>query len=173
MQLGWSFGRGKFNTGAPFSPAIVALAQEPAGHNNANFIDLVYTHVFNPVITYANGSMYAWQTGVPANVPGGIVRSGPDLTAGTAHWPSSVQYLRFTLTPRLSSILRFETFDDFNGQRTGFPGLYETPTAGIQLRLFEGIVIRPELRYDYNVQSRPFEGKHYLLTAASDLIIRW
>jgi hypothetical protein len=74
---------------------------------------------------------------------------------------------------RLSSILRFETFDDFNGQRTGFPGLYVTPTGGIQFRLNKGIIIRSELRDDYNVQSRPFEGKHDLLTAASDLIVRW
>jgi hypothetical protein len=173
LQLGWSLGRGKFNTGAPFDPATIALAQEPAGHNNFNDFDIVYTHIFSSVFTYVNETMYAWQTGVPANVRGGIVRSGPDLTAGTAHWASSVHYLRFTLTPRLSSILRFETFDDFNGQRTGFPGLYVAPTAGIQFRLRKGIIIRPELRYDYNVQSRPFEGKHDLLTAASDLIIRW
>jgi hypothetical protein len=125
------------------------------------------------VFTYANETMYAWQTGVPANVPGGIVRSGLDRTAGTAHWASSVQYFRFTLSPRLSSILRLETFDDFNGQRTGFPGLYVTPTAGVQFRLRKGIIIRPELRYDYNVQSRPFEGQHDLLTVASDMIIRW
>jgi hypothetical protein len=173
LQLGCTLGRGKFNTGAPFDPATVALAQEPAGHNNFNAFDIVYTHTFSSVFTYANETMYAWQTGVPANVPGGIVRSGPNLTAGTAHWASSVQYLRFTLSPRLTSILRFETFDDFNGQRTGFPGLYVTPTAGIQFHLYKGIVIRPELRYDYNVQSRPFEGKHDLLTAASDLIVRW
>jgi len=158
VQLGWTLGRGKFNTGAPFDPATIALAQEPAGHNNFNAFDIVYTHIFSSVFTYVNETMYAWQTGVPANVRGGIVRSGPDLTAGTAHWASSVQYLRFTLTPRLSSIVRFETFDDFNGQRTGFPGLYVTPTAGIQFRLRKGIIIRPELRYDYNVQSRPFEG---------------
>ncbi len=173
VNLGWTLGRGKFNAGAPFAPATVALAQEPAGHNNFNAFDIVYTHIFNSVFTYANETMYAWQTGVPANVPGGIIRSGPDRTAGTAHWASSVQYLRFAFSPRLSSVLRFETFDDFNGQRTGFPGLYVTPTAGVQFRLLKGIIIRPELRYDYNVQSRPFEGKHDLLTAATDLIIRW
>ena len=172
VQLGWTLGRGKFNAGAPFNPATVALAQEPAGHNNFNALDVVYTHVFNPVFTYVNESMYAWQTNVPANVPGGIVRSDSN-SPGTAHWASCCHYLRFTLTPRLGSILRVETFDDFKGQRSGFPGFYTAVTGGLQFRLRKGIILRPELRYDYNGQSRPFEGKHDQFLAASDLIVRW
>jgi hypothetical protein len=35
------------------------------------------------------------------------------------------------------------------------------------------IVLRPELRYDYNAESRPFEDKHGLFTAAMDVILRW
>jgi hypothetical protein len=172
VTLGWSLGRGRFNSGAPFNPATVALAQEPAGRNNQNVIDLVYSHVFSSVFTYANESMFAWQTAVPANVPGGIIRSGSDYP-GTSHWASICHYFRFTLTPRVSSIVRVETFDDFNGQRTGFPGLYTAVTGGYQLRLRKDIIIRPEMRYDYNGQSRPFEGKHGQFLAASDLIIRW
>ncbi len=59
------------------------------------------------------------------------------------------------------------------GSRTGFPGLYTAVTGGLQFRLRKGILIRPELRYDYNGQSRPFEGKHDQFLAASDLIVRW
>jgi hypothetical protein len=172
LQLGCTLGRGKFNVGAPFNPATVALAQEPAGHNNFNAFDVVYTHLFNPVFTYVNETMFAWQTNVPANVPGGIVRSDSN-SPGTAHWASSCHYFRFTLTEHLGSILRVETFDDFNGQRTGFPGLYTAVTGGLQFRPWKGLIIRPELRYDYNGQSRPFEGKHGQFLAASDLIVRW
>jgi hypothetical protein len=177
VQLGWTLGRGRFNSGAPFSPATVALAQEPAGKNNFNAIDLVYTHVFNARFTYVNESMYAWQTAVPASPnavisTGSIVRTGPPFP-GTAHWASSVHYFRFNFTEQVSSILRIETFDDFNGQRSGFPGLYVVETAGLQFRPRKGIIIRPELRYDYNGQSRPFEGKHGQFLAASDLILRW
>jgi hypothetical protein len=172
IQLGCSLGRSRFNSGAPFAPATVALAQEPAGHNNFNALDVVYTHSFSSVFSYVNESMYAWQTAVPANVPGGIVRSGSD-SPGTAHWASSVHYFRFTLTPRLSGILRVETFDDFNGQRTGFPGLYTAVTGGVQFRPWPAVVIRPEIRFDYNGPSRPFEGEHGLLTAGSDFIVRW
>jgi hypothetical protein len=172
LQLGGSLGRGRFNAGAPFPAATVALAQEPAGHNNYNALDVVYQHVFSPAFAYVNESMYAWQTAVPANVPGGIVRSGTD-SPGTAHWASSVHYLRFTLSPQWSSIVRVETFDDFNGQRSGFPGLYTAVTGGVQFRPRPGLLIRPEIRFDYNGPSRPFEGEHGLLTAGSDFIVRW
>jgi len=30
-----------------------------------------------------------------------------------------------------------------------------------------------EVRYDYNADSRPFEGKANLFTAAFDLILKW
>jgi hypothetical protein len=172
LQLGCTLGRGKFNAGAPFNPATVGLAQEPAGHNNFNAFDMVYTHVFNPVFTYVNETMFAWQTNVPSNVPGGIVNPSSN-NPGTAYWASSCHYFRFTLAPRLNSILRVETFDDFDGQRTGFPGLYTAVTGGLQFYLRKDVIIRPELRYDYNGQSRPFEGSHDQFLAASDLIVRW
>ncbi len=99
VQLGWTLGRGRFNAGAPFAPATLGLAQEPAGHNNFNAIDIIYTRFFNPTFTYVNESMYAWQTAVPANPNGGIIRAGVD-TPGTAHWASSCHYFRFTLSSR-------------------------------------------------------------------------
>jgi hypothetical protein len=174
VQLGWTWGRGRFNAGAPFNPATVALAQEPAGHNNFNMINVVYTHVFNPVFTYANESEFAYQNAVPVNVSGGLVRTGPDMNPGTAHWASCVHYFRVNYSARISSILRVENFDDFNGQRTGFRGLYTAVTGGVQFHLrSNAIMIRPELRYDYNGESRPFEGKHGQFLAASDLILRW
>jgi hypothetical protein len=33
--------------------------------------------------------------------------------------------------------------------------------------------LRPEVRYDYNFTSRPFDDRHGLFTLASDLILRW
>jgi hypothetical protein len=33
--------------------------------------------------------------------------------------------------------------------------------------------VRPELRYDYNADARPFEDKHSLFTVATDVILRW
>ena len=71
------------------------------------------------------------------------------------------------------TITRLEAFDDFNGQRTGFKGLYTEATTGFQYNISKDVLIRPELRYDYNGYSRPFEGKHGIFTTAFDMIVRW
>ena len=77
------------------------------------------------------------------------------------------------LSPRLSATSRLEFFDDFQGQRTHFPGLYTDFTVGLMFKPWKSVIFRPELRYDYNGQSPAFEGRHGLFTAASDLILRW
>ena len=64
-------------------------------------------------------------------------------------------------------------FDDFQGQRTGFNGLYTAITGGMQYRPVKDILIRPEVRFDYNGYSLPFENKHGIFTAAIDAIVRF
>ncbi len=78
-----------------------------------------------------------------------------------------------TLAPRLSGTTRVEFFDDVDGNRTGFEGVYTAVTAGLRFEPRPGFVIRPELRFDYNFESRPFEDKHGLGTATTDFIVRW
>jgi len=84
-----------------------------------------------------------------------------------------VNYLTYAFTPRLSGTTRLELFDDEQGQRTGFAGLYTALTAGLSFRPHKDVIFRPEVRYDYNEEPRPFDGKHGLFTAAADLILRW
>jgi hypothetical protein len=69
--------------------------------------------------------------------------------------------------------VRLEVFDDEQGQRTGFPGLYTVLTAGGTFKPRPSVLFRPELRYDYNNQSRLFENNHGLFAATSDVILRW
>lgn len=130
-------------------------------HNfhNPEVFDFIYTHKLSVRTNYAFECLY----GFTHNVPG----------IGFANWLSVVNYLNHDLAPRLSSGARLEFFDDFQGQRTGFAGLYSVATAGLQFRPRKGIILRPEVRYDYNCESSPFEGKHGLFTVASDLILRW
>lgn len=164
-----SLGRGKFNDGAPTPPGqnTVALATEPFGRNNFNAFDIVYTHMFSPVLSYNLEGIYGYQFNVPqASLPVGSRN-------GFANWFSVAHYLFWTISPKWSSIVRFETFDDAQGQRTGFAGLYTAITGGVQYRINKSMIIRPELRYDDNALQKPFEGKHSIFTAASDLIIRW
>jgi hypothetical protein len=130
-------------------------------HNfiNPEVFDLVYTHTFNPRLRYSFNGLFGFSTNVP--------------NIGTAEWFGLVKYFTYDFTPRLSGTTRLEFFDDIQGQRTGFPGLYTAWTAGVSIRARRDIIIRPEIRYDYNGESRPFENKHGLFTASADVILRW
>ncbi len=169
VQFGTSLGRGKFNPAYPTPPqqTTVALATEPFGRNNVNLFDLLFTHLFNSSMSYNLEITYSYQYNVPqASLP----ISDP---SGFTNWLSFVHYFFYDVTPRLRFIGRWEDFDDFQGQRTGFAGLYNAVTGGFVFRLNPSMWIRPEVRFDYNFESTPFDGKHGLLTAAIDTIVRW
>jgi hypothetical protein len=127
--------------------------------HNPEVFDLVYTHQFNPRLTYNFESLLGYTTHVP------------DI--GTAHWFGVINYLTLNFTPRLSGTARLEFFDDDQGQRTSFKGLYTGITTGLSFRPRKDMIFRPEVRYDYNGRSRPFEDHHGLFTAAADFIFRW
>jgi hypothetical protein len=138
-------GPGRFNTARSF--------------HNPEVFDLVCTHKFNPRLNYKFESLYGFTYNVP--------------NTGFANWFGIINYLTYDFTPRMSGTVRLEFFDDVQGQRTGFPGLYTAFTAGVSLKPLKDITIRPELRYDYNNQSRAFENEHGLFTGAVDVILRW
>jgi hypothetical protein len=127
--------------------------------HNPEIFDLVYTHKFNDKLTYNFEGLFGFTTNVP------------DI--GTAEWFGVLNYLTYEISPRVSSTTRLEFFDDVQGERTQFPGLYTALTTGLTFKPRPWLIVRPELRYDNNGESRPFDDKHYLFTAASDLIIRW
>jgi hypothetical protein len=127
--------------------------------HNPEVFDLVYTHKFNARLNYSFEGLYGFTTNVP--------------NTGFANWFGVLNYLTRDLTPRLSTTARLEFFDDPQGQRTNFEGLYIAATAGVSFRPRKDVIFRPEIRYDYNVNSRPFEDKHGLFTATADLILRW
>jgi Putative beta-barrel porin-2, OmpL-like. bbp2 len=127
--------------------------------NNVNILDLVVTHKFTSLLSYSFETLAGYQDGVPG--------------VGTAHWLGIVNYLTYDFTPRVSGTIRQEFWDDAQGNRTGAPGLYTTLTGGLNYHPLKSVIFRPELRYDYNDDSRPFQGQHTLFTAAADLILRW
>jgi hypothetical protein len=92
---------------------------------------------------------------------------------GNAIWYSVAQYLSYTWSARTTLVGRLEFFDDVQGQRTGFKGLYTALTTGVNFKPRPWLWFRPEVRVDYNNESRPFEGRAALFTAAMDMILRW
>jgi hypothetical protein len=127
--------------------------------HNPEVFDLVYTRKVAPKLTWTLESLYGFTTNVP--------------NTGFANWFSLVNYLTYELTPRLNSTARLEFFDDAQGQRTGSPGLYVAPTLGLNFRPCQALMFRPELRYDNNLETAAFEGRHGLFTANFDVIFRW
>jgi len=132
--------------------------QEQDFHNPEVF-DLIYTRKLSDRLTYNYESLFGFTTNVPE--------------IGTAEWFGILNYLTYQLTPRLATTARLEFFDDIQGQRTGFPGLYADLTVGLSFQPIKGLTFRPEVRYDNQDESAPFEGKHWLLTASTDMIVRW
>jgi hypothetical protein len=120
---------------------------------------LVYSRKLNARLNYTFESLFGFTTNVP------------DI--GTAYWFGVLNYLTYDFTPRLSGTTRLEFFDDVQGQRTGFAGLYSALTTGVSFRPRKDVILRPEIRYDYNADSRPFENRHGLFTATMDVIFRW
>ena len=127
--------------------------------NNPDVFDFIYTHQLNARLAYSFESLFGFQTNVPH--------------IGTENEFGILNYLTYTFTPRLSGTTRLEFFDDAQGQRTGFTGLYTALTAGVTFKPYKSVIFRPEVRYDYNGESRPFEDKHGLFTATADVILRW
>ncbi len=130
-------------------------------HNqaNQNMVDLIYTHTFSPVLKYT------------LDAGAGYIAHVPDT--GTVSWYGAAQYLSYTISPRLSANGRFELFDDPQGGRTGFKGLYTAVTGGVTFKPRKSVWVRPELRYDYNSDSRPFGDSHGQFSVATDVILRW
>ena len=127
--------------------------------HNPEILDFVYTHKINSRLNYTFEGLYGFTT----NLPDG----------GFANWFGILNYLTYDLSPRLSGTTRVELFDDVQGNRTGFKGPYTTLTAGLSFKPGRSITFRPEMRCDYNPDSRPFENRHGLFTTAVDVILRW
>lgn len=182
VTIGTSLGRGRFNQARPNRSTTTGLAWEPAGRNNINVFDIVWTHKVTDELSIANEGIFGYQDNVPTGATG-LPGLGTNFngTSGRAKWFSVVNYITYKWCDEVSSVFRLENFYDAHGQRTGFEGLYTAATFGFQISLTDSIMIRPEVRYDVNNYSNPFSNAFYsgggtqnhLWTLGSDLIIKW
>jgi hypothetical protein len=145
VLLSTVFGSGEFNQDEDFS--------------NPRVFDLVYTRALTSRLAYQFNTLYGYQTNVPMK--------------GTADWYSFVNYWSYSWRENLQSNCRVEFFDDVDGNRTGYEGLYTAGTLGLLFAPTRSLILRPEIRFDHNASSRPFAGQPDLFTAAFDVIIRW
>jgi hypothetical protein len=175
LALTTSFGEGKFDASQPNGPAqkitTIGLAYEPFGRNNGNYFNLVYSNKLTEDFSVALEALYAYQQNVPAAATSSPTTFGGGT--GTAHWESVAGYAKYDFSEMCSGIIRAEVFRDAQGTQTGFDGTYYSGTLGLQIKPFSSIMIRPEVRYDYNNDSTPFNGHHGLFTAGADVIFKF
>jgi hypothetical protein len=145
LLLSTVFGSGRFNQVEDFS--------------NPRVFDLVYTRPISERLTYQINTLYGYQTNVPSQ--------------GTADWYSFVNYWSYAWRENLQGNCRIEFFDDVDGNRTGFEGLYTAATLGLLYQPTKSLTLRPEVRFDHNASSSPFAGQPDLFTSALDVILRW
>jgi hypothetical protein len=180
VQVGASMGCDNF-FGPTATPTFLGSVKwaPPTGNDSVLFCVIVGSGRFNQNQNFANPEVFdvVWMHKLSSRLTGyyeslfGFMTNVPDK--GTVNWYSAIGYLNYACSPRLGATIRLENFVDAQGERTHFEGDYSALTTGLQFRLRKAIILRPELRYDYNPTSRPFEDHHGLFTAASDIIIRW
>jgi hypothetical protein len=166
LAFGTTVGQADLNTGAPFAPTTLSTPFEPFGRNNLNAIDGTWTERWTDRLSTGVEGLFGWQY-APAGTPG--------FPNGHAEWFSVAAYVWYQIAPKWTLVSRDEFFQDFQGQRTGFVGLYSAATLGLQWSPCHGLLVRPELRYDVNSNSTPFDNgtKDKLFTAAVDVILRF
>lgn len=154
---------------------------------NVNEVDVLWQHVIaqrqgdggtTPILTYNLEMVGGYET----NLPDEAAANGDVNHLGTATFLGVVNYLNYALSPRVVATARLEFFDDPQGFRTETApgataeearGLYTALTLGMTFKPLKDVMIQPEIRYDYNGESRPFNGQHGLLTSGVGVILRY
>ena len=151
------------DTTIAFNTVVTNPKYQPGeAFDHYNVYNVVLTHKLGCNLTYALDSTYSHENEVP--LAGGI---------GSTHWYGFAQYLAYDHSKCLQSNLRVELFKDEDGYRTGTAGLYTSLTYGMTWKPNESVWIRPEARYDYNVNG-PFEnGERNLVVGALSVILRF
>jgi hypothetical protein len=87
-------------------------------------------------------------------------------------------YLNYTVNDYLSTTGRFEWFDDNHGVRTTYRGNFFETTTGVTITPFpkdhilKNLLLRPELRWDWSANDRPF-AEDCQITGAFDVIYKF
>ncbi len=145
--------------------------------NNLQQINLIWTHQFTPDLFIETGSYYEYQFNA---LDIGSCSFAPSASAnctrkinGLSNSFSILSYVQKKWTENDFSSLRLEFFDDFQGQRTGYIAPYFEFTLGLTHKVGNVLKIRPEVRYDVALQSKPYDNgnANSLVLGLVDLIV--
>ena len=143
--------------------------------NNSNYRSLVSSY-----LTVLFGSHNEWRIATGGSFAY-EAKAAVDPINGNrkdAEWGSYSTHLFYTVDPRLVLGLRAEWFRDDDGTRTAFfnrPGFaanFYDVTLGFTYKPFQNLRVRPELRFDWTPDARPYNDQRdrFQVTAAVDVI---
>jgi Putative beta-barrel porin-2, OmpL-like. bbp2 len=153
-------------------PCVNGVNDGKYAYNNLQHDVLTWYHKFaGTQWNMATETYYMWERKVPnvnnpkaaplliQNANGAACSGGPagPLTC-TAPEYGIVNYLNYQFRPNAFLSLRNEFYDDYKGQRFGFPTAYSENTVGVTWFVGSVIAIRPEARFDYGYQVPAFDG---------------
>jgi hypothetical protein len=147
-----------------FSAILNCVITDPSFMADENFAQY---NVYNAVLTYAATEKLT----LVGDTSFSHMDDFPGV--GSTTWYGGAGYAIYKWTDTIASTLRAEVFEDTDGVRTGFKGLYTEATLGVAWTPTPGVILRPSIRYDYNADSRPFEGDKDMWTGVVELIFRW
>lgn len=125
-----------------------------------NVYNLQLIHKLTDKLTYVADASYSH------------IEDAPGI--GFAEWYGLVNYFLYDVNDKVQSKFRVELFNDAQGYRTNFQGLYTAATYGITWKPMPWLSIMPEVRYDHNSgNAGPFETKRNMFTASFGAIVRW
>lgn len=119
--------------------------------------------------TYSFGGNLAYEANAAANADGGL---------DSAEWYGVSNFLFYNVDKTTTLGLRAEWFRDDDGARTaihgrpGFAASFYELTSGVAYRPYQNLRVRPELRFDYCPDARPYNDQNdrFQLTAAFDVL---
>lgn len=141
------------------------------GGQNRHIWNAVWTYLWTERLTQVIDSYYAWED----DVPGAVNSDGVESRRDSA-WYGISYMLNYKYNDYLSSTGRFEWFADDHGVRTGYQGNFFSLTTGLGYtpfpndRWLSGLLIRPELRWDFSSNNDPFVDQGQQLTGTISVV---
>lgn len=141
------------------------------GGQNRHIWNVVWTHLWTDKLTGVLDSYFAWEDDVPDAVNDkGVARRRDSAWYGISYM------LNYKFNECLNATGRFEWFADQHGVRTGYRGNFFSVTTGLGWTPFpndpwlSGLLIRPELRWDFSDNNDPFVDEGHQFTGTLSVV---
>ncbi|GMU23152.1 MAG: hypothetical protein AMXMBFR13_32350 [Phycisphaerae bacterium] len=141
------------------------------GGQNRHIWNAVWTYRWTQKLTQVIDSYFAWEDDFPD-----AVNERGKARRRDSSWYGIAYMLNYQFNDCLQTTGRFEWFGDNYGVRTGYAGNFFSLTAGLGYTPFpndpwlKGLIIRPELRWDFSANNEPFVSDDQQFTGTLSVV---